>query len=607
MSPQVDTRASRLPAHIRGARRWRTSAAGRLLAAAAFGAAALAASICPGMAAAATRVGGDVNLLYRHDGGEALGVAFRRVTFNRRANATLSSDLMGPRLGNYQLSGGLDFLSSDGAGRGRDDTRRRLDARVQLLPRSPVSLTGFYSLVRSSVSGGFLESSHADAWGGSAAARLLPRGTTQAERERREDDALGGTVSLTDRVHHTQSLVLGPLAMNANYDFSNRRLDAAAQAVSYRAEHHTGRVDEQLQLGALGRLRSWVQLDRERSRTLRGSLPERGFDNEATSAELETPLGKRASLRQAYADELYRYSTDGNPSSLRFRIGEERFDGRLRAGERHDVRLLVRGQYNRTERQPDLWLASALAEFQPTKPDGWSVSPRAGANVFAGGVGDGRSAGEILGVRVALHRPTGSFELEGGRERTRANGLTGRLDGDGLRGFSVRQSGTQRVHSVRVAASLARGAAAFRQDYEFQQVRNTTLGIDFVTHRATGSVTYRVNERLWTDLSGDYQSTDQSGIYFGGLRQSVSGTLSVGARPGAGVEVSSRASYGRVPSGARESFWLMENSILYRIARLDLQLLQRNEKRASEPGFPDVGRSERLYELRATRQFARYL
>jgi len=137
-------------------------------------------------------------------------------------------------------------------------------------------------------------------------------------------------------------------------------------------------------------------------------------------------------------------------------------------------------------------------------------------------------------------------------------------------------------------------------------VRNTTLGIDYDQHRVSGSFSYRVHERLWTDVSGDYQSTDQSGLYFGGLRQSASGTLSVGWRPAGSLVLLSRGSYGRIPRGSRESFWLLENSVTYRVAKLDLQLLQRNEKRATDPDLPDLGRDERLIELRATRQFSAY-
>lgn len=560
--------------------------------------------LAPSGARALTRVAGDVNVLYRNNGGDAAGVAFRRVTFDQRVNGVLTGDLVGPRLGNYSLSGGLDFLKSDGVARGRDDWRRRLGARMNLLPSAPLTLSAFATRERSSVTGGFVESSRADAWGATASARLLPRGTTQATRERREDDAVGGQTSVTDRVSHLQSLVLGPLAVHANYDFSNRRLDTGAPAVAYRAERHTGRVDERLKLGGLGTLRSWAQIDRERTRTRSGAEPERGLDNEAVSHELETPIGGHASLRQAYSDEIYRSSAGGSANSLRFRIAEERFDGHVAAGQANEVRALLRGQYSRVERQPDLWLASALAELRPTRGEGWRASPRAGLNVFAGGVGDGRSAGEIVGLLLARRTPTASIELDAGRERTRASGYTGRLQGDGLRGFSPRQSGTQRVHSIRGGTSLARGPAAFRQDYEFQQVRNTTLGLDYDAHRVSGSFTYRVNERLWTDVSGDYQSTDQGGLYFGGLRQSVTGTLSVGARPGGSTEISGRGSYGRVPSGNRESFWLFENTLAHRVGQLELQFLYRNEKRASDPGFPDVGRRERLFEFRLARRFS---
>lgn len=569
------------------------------------GCALLLAVACP--VAAATRFGADANLLYRNDGGHAQGIAFRRVTFDQRLNASLTGDLVGPNLGHYLLAGGADFLNSDGVSTSRNDTRRRLNTRVTLLPRSPLSLSSFYTLERSNVRGGFLESSRVDAYGASAMARLLPRSSSTAERERREDDAVGGQVAVTDRVSHQQSVQLGALSLNGHYDFSNRRLDAAAPVVSYRAERHTGRVDEQLKLGVLGQLRSWWQLDRERSRTLRGALPDRGLDNQAASGELETPLGPRASLRQAYADELYRSTTAGVPTSLRFRIAEERFDGRMRAGASNDLHLLVRGQYNRVERQPDLWVGSAIGELLPSRPEGWSVSPRAGVNVYSGGTAGGEGAGEVLALGVAQRSPNASFELEAGRERTRGSGYTGRLQGDGLRGFSPRQSGTQRVHSLRVATAFARGALAFRQDYEFQQVRNSTLGIDFDMHRVSGSCTYRVNERLWGDVAGDYQSTDQGGVYFGGLRQSVTGTLSLGWRPGGAFEISSRASYGRIPTGSRESFWLLENSLGYRLAKFDLQLLQRNEKRASDAGFADIGRDERLFELRATRRFDVFL
>lgn len=561
----------------------------------------------PSAASAATRFGGDANVLYRNSGGHAQGIAFRRVTFDQRLNASLNGDLVGPKLGHYLISGGADFLNSDGVSSSRNDVRRRMHSRLTLLPRSAVSVSSFYTLERSSVRGGFLESSRADAYGASAAARLLPRSTSTAERERREDDAVGGQVAMTDHVSHQQSVSLGNLSLNGHYDFSNRRLDANAPAVSYRAERHTGRVDEQLKLGRLGLLRSWWQLDRERSRTLRGALPDRGLDNQAASGELETPLGARASLRQAYSDELYRSTTAGVPTSLRFRIAEERFDGRTRANAGNDLHLLVRGQYNRVERQPDLWVASAIGELLPSRPEGWSVSPRAGVNVYSGGAAGGSGAGEVLALGIARRSPNASLQIDAGRERTRGSGYTGRLQGDGLRGFSPRQSGTQRVHSVRVATSFGRGALAFRQDYEYQQVRNTTLGIDFDMHQVGGSFSYRVNERLWTDLAGDYQSTDQGGVYFGGLRQSVTGTLSIGWRPGGSFEVSSRASYGRIPTGTRESFWLLENSLGYRLAKLDLQLLQRNEKRASDPGFADLGRDERLFELRATRRFDAYL
>jgi len=566
----------------------------------------LALAVVAAPAWAATRLGGDVNLLYRRDSGTAAGVGFRRVTFDRRATGVLTGDLVGPRLGHYQLLGGLDFLSHEGVTRTRHDTRRRMDARVQLLPRAPVSLSSFYTLERADVSGGFLETSHADAWGANASARLLPGGSTQGGRERREDDGLGGQNSVTDRVTHVQSLILGPLSMHANYDFSNRRLEATGQGTAYRAERHTGRIDEQLAVGALGRLRSWVQLDRERNWALRGPLSSHGLDNRAVSTELETPLGRRATLRQAWTDERYRYESAGTPASLRFQIAEERLDARFDAGRRAELGLRVRGQYNHTERQPDLWLGSALGDLRSKRAEGWTGSARAGVNVFKGGLGDGLNAGEIVGFLIGYRRPGGSIELDAGRERTRSNGYSGQLQSDGLRGFSPRQTGTQRVHTVRLSTSLPIGVAAFRQDYEFQQVRNTTLGIDYDQHRVSGSFSYRVHERLWTDVSGDYQSTDQSGLYFGGLRQSASGTLSVGWRPAGSLVLLSRGSYGRIPRGSRESFWLLENSVTYRVAKLDLQLLQRNEKRATDPDLPDLGRDERLIELRATRQFSAY-
>ncbi|MBI5710052.1 MAG: hypothetical protein HZC42_07080 [Candidatus Eisenbacteria bacterium] len=552
------------------------------------------------------RLGGGVSALYRHDSGTLLGRSFRNIYFDRRLDLGLGGNLLGPRLGNYQLATGLDFLSQKGPDGTHDDTRPRLEGRLNLLPQSPVTLTSFYAGNWSNQPVASLQSARSDSWGGGVGSRILPRGTSSFDYEKREDH-LGGALDAarTWRAHHGQSVVLGPHALNASYDYTERRQSSGLARLDFDTRRHTGRLDGHLDLAALGKLDSWLQLDRENARTIAGTLPDRTLENRAASGNLETRLGARATLRQSYSDETWRSSAAGTPTSLRFRIAEERLEGRRHAFGTSDLRALVRAQFNRVERQQDLWLGSALAELEHPHPGHVVVSPRAGLNVFSGGFGDGLHAGEALGLALRIEARGVALQLDGSRERTKGTGLRGRLEA-GTAGYSPRQVGAQRVHAARAGLSFAAGRLAVSEDFEFQDVENTSLGIDFTTRRVHASASYRFSDRLALDAGGEYSTTENGGIYFSSDYRSASGTLALTARPAGALELRSRGTYGRVPAGAREAYWQIENNLAWHFPSLELSLLHRAERRAPEAAAFDLSRTERLLELRATRNFVSF-
>jgi hypothetical protein len=554
--------------------------------------------------AAQQRLGGSVAVLYRRDSGTMLGLPFRTAYLDTRVDLGTGGTLVGPRLGNYQLTGGLDLLRNSGRNATRNDTRSRLGGRVNLLPLSPLTLTSFYDGGWSNATPATLQYDRSDAWGGGAGARLGHWSTTSADFEKREDHYASALNSArTVRAHHGSSIQRGRHALNLNYDFTDRRLASGLAGLDYGTRRNTARFDTHLGLGVMGDLGSWLQFDQERSRTLTGSLLDHTLENRAANVELSTPLGKRSSVRHSFADQTYRYSTPGQPTSLRFQIAEQRLESRHAAGPALDLHGLVRTQFSRVERQPDLWLVTAVADLEHPHPGFVTVIPRAGVNVYSGGIADGTHLGENLGLTVRLRGEAASLELGVGRDRTKSTGLGRRMDGGSVSGFSPRQAGAQLVHAARAALSGGAGRLAYGADYEFQRIENASLGLDYGTHRVHGSTSYRVSDRLSLDAGGDYTTTDNNGVYFSSDYRSVSGTLAASARPSAALELRARGTYGRAPAGPRESYWLSENSMIYRFPELELALLYRAETRTPEGALAGLNRSERLLELRATRRF----
>jgi len=156
---------------------------------------------------------------------------------------------------------------------------------------------------------------------------------------------------------------------------------------------------------------------------------------------------------------------------------------------------------------------------------------------------------------------------------------------------------------VRAGASWPAGPIASNADWELQDVDNSSLGIRFTTHRVHGSLGWRASERLRLDLGGDYATTETGGISVQNDYRSASGTLTMTARPVAALELRSRGTFGRVPAGSRESFHSFDQTAAYRFPALELSAHYLAERRAPEASAFDIGRSERLLELRATRSF----
>jgi hypothetical protein len=553
------------------------------------------------------RFSGSAGAFYRRDAVETLGRSSRQTYLDRVLELGVGGDLLGPRLGNYSVTGGLDWLARQGEGAKRDDARQRLDARVQVLPQSFVTGNAFYSGGRSNLAASSLESARSDGWGGGLGARLLRGGQSSIDYEKR-DDRFGGALNTarTLRVHHDQGLTFGPHGLNAGWDFLDRDLESALSRIEERTRRNTGRADGRLALARAGTLGAWFQLDRERARPVRGPIAGRALDNLAANAVHEVPLGARTRLTQSWTDQLYRSGGPGPPTSVRFQIAEEKLESRIPTNWNFELRNLYRVQFSRFEGQKDVWLATWLAELAPRRSTGVSLSPRAGLNFYSGGVGDGHDLGEVLGLTLNARGGPASFELSGGREKTRGIGLRGRIDGRSA-GFSPRQVGAQLIHTLHAAAGFAAGPFATNGDYEFQRIQNTTLGLDFLTHRVHGAANWRASQRLSVDVGGDYSTADNQGIYFQNDWRSVSGTLAATLRPTAATELRSQGTYGRVPGGSRETYRLLENTAAWHFPMLELALVHRLERRAPGPGAFDIARAERLLELRATRRFSGFL
>ena len=567
---------------------------------------AVAACTLPAQAAtrAPTRVYGKAGAFYRRDAGTALGHSFRSLYLDRRFDVGVGGALLGPRLGNYSLSGGAGLLTQQGAGPARSTARGRADARVQLLPEAPVTFNGFASAGRSDVAASSFETARSDGLGGGVGARLLPGASSSLDYEKLRDYFAGRRDDSKNlRAHHSQSLTLGPHAFNAGYDFLDRRASSGFAGVAYRSKRHTGRADTRLALGSLGQLGAWFQLDRERSETLRGNLPDRELDLLATNGDLVTALGRRATLRHSWADQLVRDAIAGPARTLRAQIAEQRLDSRLPLRPTIDLHTLVRTQWSHVGRLEDLWVATALTELAPTRITRLAVIPRAGINYYSGGLDDGRHAGEALGLTLRLRGEGASLEVVGTRDRTKGTGLRGRLDGPSYDGFSPRQVGAQLIHTLRTGASWSAGPFASNADWEFQDVDNTSLDLRFTTHRVHGSVGWRASERLRFDIGGDYATSETGSLSFQNDYRSASGTLSMAARPVAALELRTRGTYGRVPAAARESFSTFDQVAVYRFSQLELSAHFLAEKRDPRAAALDLGRTERLLELRLTRSF----
>lgn len=568
---------------------------------------ALVATAAPEPACAAARQPhrffGSLGTFYRNDRGAAAGRSFRHTYLDRTFELGVGGSLLGPRLGSYSLTGGLGWLGQKGDGPRRDDARQRLDARVQLLPQSPVTFNSFYTGGRSNLPESSFESARADGWGGGVGARLLRGAQSSLDWEKR-DERFGGALNTTRslRAHHGQSVVVGPHQANATWDYLDRDLDAGLAAIRERTRRHTGRADTRLDLGRAGRLGAWFQYDRERAEAVRGLLDSRAMDNVATNLAHEIPLGTAATLTQGFTDQIYRFASAGRPNSLRFQIAEEKLEARRAVGAGSSLRALARAQFNRFERQQDLWLVTALAELEPRRGTGISVAPRAGVNWYSGGLGDGSEAGEVLGVTLRARDGAASLEVTGSRERTKGTGLRNRLDGGGA-GYSPRQVGAQLLHTLHVSSAWGRGPVALGADYEFQRVENATLGLDFLTHRMHGSLSWRASRRVSLDAGADYSTADNEGVYFQSDWRSASGTLTATLWPASTLELRSRGSYGRAPSGSREAFWLVDSFAAWHFPMLELGLLHRLERRAPRAGAFDLAREQRLLEFRLTRRF----
>ncbi len=570
-----------------------------------FAAAVCLCALAPARAGAGQphRFFGSAGVFYRGDEGTVAGHAFRQSYLDRSIELGMGGQLLGPRLGNYSLTGGLGWLGQKGSGPNRNDARQRLDARVQLLPQSRVTLNSFYSGGWSNLPVSSFESARSDGFGGGVGARLLRGAQSSVDWEKR-DEHFAGTLNTTRtlRAHHAQAVSWGAHQFNAAWDYADRDLDAGLAAVEERAKRHTGRADTRLELKRLGRLGAWFQYDRDRTETLRGPLDERAMDNVATNVNHELALGRSVTLTQSFTDQLYRYSSAGTPNSLRFQIAEEKLDAHRAVSEGSNLRAIFRSQFNRFERQEDLWLLTALAELEPRRNRGFSLAPRAGLNWYSGGLGDGKHAGELLGLTARAGGEHATFELAANRERTKGTGLRNRLDGGGA-GYSARQVGAQLIHGVRTAASWGAGAVSFAAEYEFQRVENTSLGLDFLTHRVHGSTSWRAAQKLAFDAGFDWTTADNEGVYFQNEWRAATGTLAATLRPTSAIELRSRGSYGRAPSGSREAFWLLDQSAAWHFPMLELSLLHRVEHRAPRAGAFDLAREERLLELRATRRF----
>jgi len=156
---------------------------------------------------------------------------------------------------------------------------------------------------------------------------------------------------------------------------------------------------------------------------------------------------------------------------------------------------------------------------------------------------------------------------------------------------------------VRTGASWSAGPFASNADWEFQDVDNTSLDLRFTTHRVHGSVGWRASERLRFDIGGDYATSETGSLSFQNDYRSASGTLSMAARPVAALELRTRGTYGRVPAAARESFSTFDQVAVYRFSQLELSAHFLAEKRDPRAAALDLGRTERLLELRLTRSF----
>jgi hypothetical protein len=542
-------------------------------------------------------------MLYRRDTGTMLGLPFRSSYFDTRLDLASGGNLLGPRLGNYQLTGGVDFLRQGGEVGSRDDARSRLGGRVNLFPLSRVTLNSFYDGGWTNATPATVQYQRSDAWGAGVGTRLLPSSTTSADFERREDHYSTALNSArTARAHHGSSYQFGPHGVNLAYDLTDRRITSGVSALDYRTRRDTGRLDTHVLAGWLGTFGGWFQADFERSRTASGTLPDHSLANLAANVDLDTRLAARTSMRNSYADQSFRYETDGAITSLRFQIAESRLEGRRSAATNLDLHGLVRAQFSHVERQPDLLLATALTDLEQPRPSALAVIPRGGANFYSGGIDDGNHFGEILGLTARARLRVTTLEFGASRERTKSTGLRGQSNG-GYTGYSPRQAGTQLVHTARAAISSGAGRGALGADYEFQRVENSSLDLDYDLQLIHASASYHVNDRLTLDAGAEYSTTDNSGIYFTTDYRSVSGTLAMTARPMRAMDLRLMGTYGRVPAGARETYWLSENTLAYHFPQLELALLYRAEQRAPETGMVESGRTERLLELRLTRSF----
>jgi hypothetical protein len=554
------------------------------------------------------RIYGSVDALYRNDGGEVQGSTFRSTYLDRRVDLGVGGSLLGPRLGRYSLNGGMGWLRQQGGGPATDDARGRFDARVQLLPEAPVNLTGFVSRGRTSVPADGLRSTSSDGVGGGVGARLLPRSNSSFDVEDLADrfgPFRNSARSL--RAHHAQSLVLGPHQFNATGDWLDQRDVAGRALLETRTRRGTGRLDGHVALRRLGPLNAWFQLDREQARSRRGPLPDRDHDNIATNADLTTPLGKRSSLRQSWADQSFRDETGGLRQALRLQVVEQRLDARSRVAATRDLHTVVRSQFSHLRGQADLWMVTALGELEPARAGAFTLVPRLGLNAYSGGLGDGRHAGEIAGVTLRLAGRDRSFELMASRERTKGTGLRARLDGGAYAAWSPRQVGAQLIHALHSAASLASGPFAFTVDHEYQRIENTSLGLDMSLQRVHGSVGLHAGERVAFDLSVDHATTDRDAVVFSDRYRSTSGSLGVTLRPRATLELRSRGTIGRVPSGPREEFWRIDDQIAWHLPQLDLSLHHLVDHHTDRVRVLFQDRTQRLLEMRATRRFQGWL